>query len=245
MTIEVVPGPGDVLGSEVEIELDAGYEARELGNVFYAENGVYDIALDEVGNVTSEFSAGYQIGGTTGSLLNATVPPSQRGGPATSLAGLGFDSATMTFKTTVGSTFTLNMGYAASGTLGTYTDINTFYLNPEITDSMGISANLIEDEPSQVFMDDALYDGAASTIAYDYHTVGQTALFTVGLFYSPTPTYSPFTAVPVVDPADGKAVTQTATPALDNTPRNPGRVRSIGCTTESFGFPLSARGRES
>ncbi len=237
VTIEVVPGPGDVPGSEVEIELDAGYEARELGNLFYAENGVYDIALDEVGDVTSQFSAGYQIGSTAGSLLNATVPPSERGGPATSLAGLGFDSATMTFKTTVGSTFTLNMGYAASGTLGTYTDIKTFYLNPEITDSMGVSANLVEDEPSQVFMDDVQYDGSASTIDYDYHTVGQTAPFTVGLFYSPTPTYSPFTAVPVVDPATGHAVTQTVTPALNNTPETRGVFDLSAAPSNPSDFP--------
>jgi hypothetical protein len=81
---------------------------------------------------------------------------------------------------------------------------------------------MIEDEPSQVFMDDVQYDGSASSISYDYHTVGQTAPLTVGLFYSPTPTYSPFTAVPLFDPATGHAVMQTVTTSQNSTPETHG-----------------------
>jgi len=71
-------------------------------------------------------------------------------------------------------------------------------------------------------MDDVQFSGDTSTVDFDYETTANPGPFTVGLYYSPTPTYDPNTAYPVTDPTTGQAATQVVTPPGPNSSKTPG-----------------------
>jgi hypothetical protein len=200
---------------------------------------------DETGTVNdgSDPSAPPQFGPL---LFEIAAGPGEQNGQPVSVE-ISAMEATPSYDTST--TFSYFVGYNLGGNLtpvlsgneqnaaSSPTD-NTVYIDAKIGDTFGIDALNQDSSTIQEFyqtitgfnvslvpnvkIDDVAVDGAGPSINYDYQTTDDPVPFLVGLYFSPTQTYDPATAVPVLDPATGQPAVQTVTPTEPDEPPTEG-----------------------
>jgi probable HAF family extracellular repeat protein len=76
-----------------------------------------------------------------------------------------------------------------------------------------------------------------SSVDFTYQTTGDPGPFGVDLFFSPTATFDPNTAVPVIDPVTNLPAAQTVTPAAPNSPPTQGEFSFASPPFDSSHLP--------
>ena len=164
----------------------------------------------------------YTYNGTTSSVLEASDQDLEDGAS---------DPESETFQAKIGDSFTLGFSDLVSAESEAPYGVNNVGYKTDL--SLNLSVNV---QPS-ITMDDVAFNGSCSSIAYDYQTTGDTGPFTVGLYFSPTSTYDPATAVQVNDPSTGQPATQTVTPPSPNAPETQGLFDFSAPPEDSSGQP--------
>src|SRR5262249_46473455 len=139
------------------------------------------------------------------------------------LQGGESDPGSATFDAKIGDSFTLHFGDLVSAkSIPPYGQFNNVGYKTDL--SLSISVKTTPD----IKMDDVKIDDSGSNtspgfaVDFDYQTENEPTPFIVGLYFSPTPSFSPSLAVPVTDPSTGAAATQVITPSAPSEPETPG-----------------------
>ena len=169
------------------------------------------------GQAPSQFSyyVGYDLGGASTQLLNGNDQN----------IDTALISNTVFIDAEVGETFGINALEQASASLKAsygYDIVTQLY---------------VAIPPATVKMDDVAIEGTGSSISYDYETTDDPGSFTVALYFSPTSTYDPQTAVPVLDPETAEPAVQTVTPPEPDAPQTKGEFDFSEPPDDTAGLP--------
>jgi hypothetical protein len=197
VTVNIIPtNPSENPGDKVTVQLSALFQVVTLAGQNYQATVIDDVHY----------------------AYNGGSPPPLLSTPSSGqdLKTGESDPGSATFQAKIGDSFTLHFSDEVSGTSVEPFGFNYVYYKTDL--SLNISVKVQPD----ITMDDVSFKGSCSSIAYDYQTKGDTGKFTVGLYFSPTSSYDPTTAVPVTDPSTGQAATLPITPPSPNAPKTPG-----------------------